>query len=127
MKKKNHSVPPNGIHIILDLYKCEDPSILNSPEEIKKILEQAVKVSKATLLEIKIHKFEPQGVSGFALISESHISVHTWPEANYVGVDIYTCGKKTMPEKAAKILIEKFKSKNPSILKIERGFYAKEK
>ncbi|MCS7181198.1 MAG: adenosylmethionine decarboxylase, partial [bacterium] len=76
------------------------------------------------LIDLKIHKFSPQGVSGFALISESHISIHTWPEKKYAGIDIYTCGNKTFPEKAADFIIKKLKSQKPSLIKIERGIYA---
>ncbi|MCM8804364.1 MAG: adenosylmethionine decarboxylase [Candidatus Omnitrophica bacterium] len=126
MKKLLFSIPPKSSHIILDLYEC-DSKILDSPDQVKDILEKAVKEAKTTLLHIKIHKFSPYGVSGFALISESHISIHTWPEAKYAGVDIYTCGEKTMPEKAVKFIIEELKSKKPSIIKIERGIYAEKK
>ncbi|HOK55834.1 MAG TPA: adenosylmethionine decarboxylase [bacterium] len=125
MRKFQTFVPPNGVHIILDLYECSDFNILNSPEKIKKILLKAVEKSKATLIDVKIHKFSPVGVSGFALISESHISIHTWPEKKYAGVDIYTCGEKTFPEKASNLFIKELKSKKPSIIKIERGIYAK--
>ncbi|MGC8977200.1 MAG: adenosylmethionine decarboxylase [Candidatus Ratteibacteria bacterium] len=125
MKKLLYTIPPKSSHIILDLYEC-DSSILNSPEKIKEILTKAVNEAKATLLDLKIHKFSPFGVSGFAMISESHISIHTWPEAKYAGVDIYTCGKKTSPDKAAKFIIKKLKSKKPSIMKIERGINAEE-
>ncbi len=124
MKKFPSLVPPSGVHIILDLYECEDVSILNSPEKIKEILIKSVEEAKATLIDIKIHKFSPFGVSGFALISESHISIHTWPEAKYAGVDIYTCGEKTLPKIAADFFIKELKSKKPSIIKIERGIYA---
>lgn len=126
MKKRLFTVPPKSSHIILDLYEC-DSEILDSPDKIKNILEKAVKEAKATLLHIKIHKFSPYGVSGFVIISESHISIHTWPEAKYAGVDIYTCGEKTTPEKAAEFIIKKLKSKKPSIMKVERGIYAEKK
>ncbi|MGB9677713.1 MAG: adenosylmethionine decarboxylase [Candidatus Ratteibacteria bacterium] len=125
MKKSLSLVPPNGIHVILDLYECSDFSVLNSPEKIKEILLKAIKKTGVTLIDIKIHKFSPFGVSGFALISESHISIHTWPEKKYAGVDIYTCGKKAFPEKASDLFIKELKSKKPSVIKIERGIYAK--
>jgi S-adenosylmethionine decarboxylase len=125
MKKSLSFVPPKGVHIILDLYECSDSSILDSPEKIKEILLKSLEKTKATLIDIKIHKFSPFGVSGFALISESHISIHTWPENKYAGVDIYTCGEKTFPENAIDLFIEELKSKKPSIIKIERGIYAK--
>lgn len=121
--KKNHLVSPVSSHIILDLYECNF-SILDNPDKIKDILLQAVEKSNTTLLEIKIHKFSPCGVSGFALISESHISIHTWPEANYAAVDIYTCGKNSLPDVACEFLIKELKSKKPSITKIIRGNYA---
>ncbi|MCM8772006.1 MAG: adenosylmethionine decarboxylase [Candidatus Omnitrophica bacterium] len=124
MKKSPSLVPPKGTHIILDLYECSNRSLLDSPEKIEEILKESVKEANATLIDIKLHKFSPVGVSGFALISESHISIHTWPEAGYAGVDIYTCGTKTLPDKAADLLIKKFKSQKPSIIKIERGAYA---
>jgi S-adenosylmethionine decarboxylase len=121
--KKVITIPPKSSHIILDLYKC-DFSSLDSPEKIKEILIQAVKEANTTLIDVKVHKFSPYGVSGFALISESHISIHTWPENEYAGVDIYTCGTKALPEKAVEFIIKKLKCKKPSILKIERGSYA---
>ncbi|MFN4227697.1 MAG: adenosylmethionine decarboxylase [Candidatus Ratteibacteria bacterium] len=124
MKKTLHTVPPKGVHIILDLYDCSNISTLNSVEEIEKILKISVEKANATLIDIKVHKFSPYGISGFALISESHISIHTWPEKKYVGVDIYTCGNKTLPEIAADFIIKALKSQKPSILKIERGIYA---
>ena len=46
------------------------------------------------------HRFEPQGVTGLALLAESHISIHTWPESGYAAVDVFTCGDHTMPENA---------------------------
>ncbi|MCM8767195.1 MAG: adenosylmethionine decarboxylase [Candidatus Omnitrophica bacterium] len=124
MKKSLHTISPRGVHIILDLYDCSDISLLNSAEKIEKLLKNSVKKANATLIDIKVHKFSPYGVSGFALISESHISIHTWPEKKYVGVDIYTCGNKTLPEVAADYFIKVLKSKKPTIMKIERGTYA---
>ena len=48
--------------------------------------------------------FEPQGVTGLALLAESHISIHTWPESGYAAVDVFTCGDHTMPERACEVL-----------------------
>ncbi|MCM8819007.1 MAG: adenosylmethionine decarboxylase [Candidatus Omnitrophica bacterium] len=123
MKKTFKLVPPKSSHFILDLYEC-NASILNSPDKVKNILLEAVRAAKVTLIDIKIHKFSPCGVSGIALISESHISIHTWPEANYASVDIYTCGRNTLPQIAVDLLIKKLKSKKPTIIKLERGIYA---
>lgn len=123
MKKTTHTVAPVGTHIIIDLYGCP-PSLLNQPEKVKDILLEAAKISNSTILHTKFHTFPTNGVSGIILISESHLSIHTWPECNYASIDIYTCGTKTFPQKAADFIIEKFKSKKPTIMKIERGVYA---
>lgn len=123
MKKNQVKVPPISSHIILELYDCTS-SILDDPKKIKDLLIQTVKKANTTLIETKVHKFSPYGVSGFALISESHISIHTWPEVNYAAVDIYTCGKNTLPDVACEFLIKELKSKRPSITKIIRGAYA---
>jgi S-adenosylmethionine decarboxylase len=50
------------------------------------------------------HRFDPQGVTGLALLAESHISIHTWPESGYAAVDVFTCGDHTMPERACQVL-----------------------
>jgi S-adenosylmethionine decarboxylase len=60
----------------------------------------------ATLLNLITHRFEPQGVTGLALLAESHISIHTWPESGYAAVDVFTCGDHTMPERACQVLSE---------------------
>jgi S-adenosylmethionine decarboxylase len=45
-------------------------------------------------------------VTGLALLAESHISIHTWPESGYAAVDVFTCGDHTMPERACQVLWE---------------------
>nr|MCH9714848.1 adenosylmethionine decarboxylase [Cyanobacteriota bacterium] len=64
----------------------------------------AAKRAGATLLNLITHRFEPQGVTGLALLAESHISIHTWPESGYAAVDVFTCGDHTMPEQACAVL-----------------------
>ncbi|MGB9707002.1 MAG: adenosylmethionine decarboxylase [Microgenomates group bacterium] len=80
-----------GRHVVFDFWGCVN---LNSPTIIRKALKEAARACKATLLGIKIHTFFPQGVSGIALLAESHISIHTWPEHKYAAVDVFVCGKK---------------------------------
>ncbi len=109
-----------GTHIIMDLYGC-DPEILDSIECIKKILIDAARHAKATIVGMKFHKFNPHGVSGVVLVAESHIAIHTWPEHRYASVDIYTCGDHTMPMLACEYIVRVLKSEKPSIIKIDRG------
>jgi len=92
-----------GKHCILELYEC-DSSKLNDEAFLRDTITDAAKRAGATLLNLITHRFEPQGVTGLALLAESHISIHTWPEAGYAAVDVFTCGDHTMPERACQVL-----------------------
>ena len=85
------------------------------------ILNRASKLANATVLNLISNKFEPQGVTAIALLAESHVSIHTWPESNYSAVDIFTCGQNMMPELASKYLIEALKANEHSLRVIERN------
>ena len=61
------------------------------------------------------HQFQPQGVTGLALLAESHISIHTWPESGYAAVDVFTCGDHTMPEQACAILCSELQAKRHAL------------
>lgn len=84
-------------HIISDI-ASEDPKFFDDEVLILEALMLAAKAARATILHTASHKFEPQGVTAFLLLSESHISIHTWPELNKAAVDIYTCGSHTDPD-----------------------------
>lgn len=100
----------NGRHLILDLYDC-DPEILNDYEELQRLLEASLIMAKANVLRIFGEKFEPQGVTLLALLSESHASIHTWPEIGYCAIDLYTCGNTTQTHRAAEFLKLKLNAK----------------
>ena len=80
-----------GRHLIAEFYRC-DLDILDDVDRIRRGMLEAAERIGATVLGHSFHKFTPQGVSGTVVISESHLSIHTWPEYGYVAVDIYTCG-----------------------------------
>ena len=69
----------------------------------------------ATLLNLITHQFQPQGVTGLALLAESHISIHTWPESGYAAIDVFTCGDHTMPEQACAILCSELQAKRHAL------------
>ena len=71
---------------------------------IRDHLKIAAQQSLSTLLDITSHKFEPQGVTAVALLAESHISIHTWPEKGIAVCDIFTCGESGAPNAAAEYL-----------------------
>ena len=96
-------------HILFELEGCPF-STLDDEEHIKFCLLHASEVSHSKVLKIETHKFEPQGVTGFALLAESHLSIHTWPEKGVAKCDIFTCGEKCDPHKAVEYLGKAFKA-----------------
>ena len=107
-------------HFLLELYRC-DYEKLNDESFLRCTLNRAAKLAKATVLNLISNKFEPHGVTAIALLAESHISIHTWPESNYSAVDIFTCGKYMLPELASQYLIEALKAEEHSLRVIERN------
>jgi S-adenosylmethionine decarboxylase len=108
-----------GTHCLLELYGC-DAERINDPTFIERILTEAAQVSNATLIKTFVHQFEPQGVTGFALLGESHISLHSWPESGYVAADCYTCGDRAVPELACEFLTRELKAKSSSVSTFKR-------
>ena len=107
-------------HLLLELYQC-DYEKLNDESFLRCSLNRAAKFAKATVLNLISNKFEPQGVTAIALLAESHISIHTWPESSYSAVDIFTCGRNMLPELASQYLIEALKAEEHSLRVIERN------
>tara|TARA_A100001388_G_scaffold226123_1_gene177259 strand:+ start:143 stop:577 length:435 start_codon:yes stop_codon:yes gene_type:complete len=107
-------------HLLLELYKC-DLEKLNDESFLRCTLNKAAKLAKATVLNMISNKFEPQGVTAIALLAESHISIHTWPESYYSAVDIFTCGQNMFPERASKYLIDTLEAEEHFLRVIERN------
>ncbi len=118
MTKKIHE--PIGHHYIVEASGC-DPKIIGSVEKVQQILIKAAEIAGAHVWSISVSKFPPHGVSGVVVISESHISTHTWPEYGYGALDIYSCGKSTDPEKAVQYAVEAFGASSSHITEITRG------
>ena len=107
-------------HLLLELYRC-DYEKLNDESFLRCTLNRSAKLANATVLNLISNKFEPQGVTAIALLSESHISIHTWPESNYSAIDIFTCGQNMFPEVASQYLLESLNAKEHSLRIIERN------
>ena len=108
-----------GRHCILELYQC-DQGKLNDEAFIRTTITSSAKIAGATLINLVTHSFKPQGVTGLALLAESHISIHTWPEIGYAAIDVFTCGEHTMPDKACKLFFKDFSAKHFSFKNIAR-------
>ena len=107
-----------GAHLIIDLY---DADRLDDLKLMEASLRQCVEVAGATLLHIHLHPFEPNGgISGVAVLAESHISVHTWPELRYAAFDVFMCGA-ARPERCIEVLLEAFSPRRVAIEELLRG------
>lgn len=111
---------PIGTHFIADLYECPR-DLLDDESFITKSLREAVDRGMATLLHKVSHHFHPQGVTALALIAESHVAIHTWPEFGYAAVDAFTCGDRASAEKACRHLVRTFQAGRHTLRELKRG------
>jgi S-adenosylmethionine decarboxylase len=109
-----------GRQVTVDFFDC-DKLILNDPSEIETILEGAAKASKATVVKSLFHKFNPYGVSGVIVISESHLAIHTWPEYGFASVDVFTCGPVVDPRVCQRYLVKALRSARSEYHEFKRG------
>lgn len=91
-----------GTHLLADLYGCRH---LDDPVVIEAALRAGVAAAGATLLDIRLHHFGGhQGVTGVALLAESHMSIHSWPEHGFAAIDIFLCGAAQDPSAALAVV-----------------------
>lgn len=123
MVEKDHFISRNGVefagmHLLIDFWEAEG---LTDLELMEGKFRECVQACGATLLHIHLHHFSPNGgISGVAVLAESHISVHTWPERGYAAFDIFMCGD-AQPEKALPILKEAFRPGSVTVSEELRG------
>lgn len=109
-----------GRHVIAELDGCE-AKLLTSMSRLRRILIGAAQAAHATVLTDEFFEFPGGGVSGFVLLAESHISIHTWPEQKYAAIDIYTCGLHTMPDLACAYLVDRLGASATVTSTLDRG------
>jgi len=120
---KDHFIVKNGVecagtHLIVDLIGA---SGIDDLGHIERTMRRCVEVSGATLLHIHLHHFTPNsGVSGVAVLAESHISIHTWPERGYAALDVFMCGD-ARPELCLDVLAEAFRPETLRVKEVLRG------
>ena len=110
-----------GQHLVLELWGCNDG--INDADTVRQAILDAVEAANATLLHLNVHTFSPHGVTGVAVLSESHLSVHSWPEHGYLAADIFTCGETTRPMEALRVLREYFQPTTVEAREIPRGMF----
>lgn len=107
-----------GNHLIIDLFGAKR---LDDIEHVEHTLKRCVDTAGASLLHIHLHHFTPNGgVSGVAVLSESHISIHSWPEADYAALDVFMCGD-ARPELCVDVLHEAFSAREVVVKTHQRG------
>ena len=109
-----------GTHLLIELRRC-DEDLLDDIRYIEAAMVGAANQAGATILGRSFHKFDPRGVTGIIALSESHLSIHTWPEHGYAAVDIFTCGTAFKPREAAQVIVDRLRCALPTITEIERG------
>lgn len=109
-----------GVHLLIELWTKWH---LSDPVRIRKIISKAIEACGATMLSIDLHVFSPNGgISGVAVLQESHLSIHTWPEYDYAAIDLFVCGTID-PHQAIPVLEKEFNPKRIDIKEIKRGIF----
>ncbi|HVV25232.1 MAG TPA: adenosylmethionine decarboxylase [Pseudonocardiaceae bacterium] len=109
-----------GHHVFAE-FEGIDASLLDDVAFLRVTLERSLDSAGATVCDIVSKRFAPQGVTVLALLSESHASLHTYPEVGSVFVDVFTCGNRADPELAMRLLAEALGATSPNITTIRRG------
>ena len=107
-----------GVHLLIELWTSLH---LTDTNRIRDIIIKAVNACGATILNIDLHVFSPNGgVSGIAVLKESHLSIHTWPEYDYAAIDLFVCGTID-PFLALPVLEKEFRADKMEVQEIKRG------
>jgi S-adenosylmethionine decarboxylase len=112
-----------GKHYLVELYGC-DPELISYRDKVEAVLLEAARIAKAHIVKYDFHNFSPTGVSGMIIISESHFSIHTWPEHSYAAVDIFTCSETVNERAAIDYMSRSFKAKRIEVCELRRGVLA---
>lgn len=107
-----------GIHLVLELWGCQN---LNSTAVVEQALRDVVSATGVTLLDLKVYPFAPVGVTGAAILAESHIMIHTWPEHGYAAIDVFTCGEERDLTGAIGAVREHFSPERVQMMHMVRG------
>ncbi|MDR7303038.1 adenosylmethionine decarboxylase [Haloactinomyces albus] len=109
-----------GQHVLAEL-EGVDPGLLDDEQFLRDTLHSALHRSWATVCQVIAQRFEPQGVTVLALLSESHASLHTYPEDGSIFIDVFTCGNRAQPEQAVQLLAEALRPSSVTTQTIRRG------
>ncbi|OPA80325.1 S-adenosylmethionine decarboxylase proenzyme [Paenibacillus selenitireducens] len=109
-----------GRHVAVDTWGV-DFELLNNAEFLQAQMVEAAEASGATVLSVQSKQFEPQGATVLVMLSESHLSIHTYPERGFAAIDCYTCGETVDPQVAIDYLVSVLKPDKTYAKKLVRG------
>ncbi|MCM3487801.1 adenosylmethionine decarboxylase [Alkalihalophilus marmarensis] len=109
-----------GRHVIAELWGCNIEK-LNNMSFIEQTFVDAALKAGAEVREVAFHKFAPHGVSGVVIISESHLTIHSFPEHGYASIDVYTCGDRIDPNVASNYIAEALGASTSEVIEVPRG------
>ncbi len=109
-----------GIHVFGEMYGIEG-HLIDNVTLLEEALKQGIEASGATLCHMQVKKFEPQGVTILALLSESHASIHTYPDYGAIFFDAFTCGVVCQPQRIGEVLESVLKPTKSHLQTIRRG------
>src|ERR671931_524313 len=109
-----------GTHVLAEIDNVE-PRLLDDVTFLRRVVEGALRQAGATVCDVISRRFEPQGVTVLALLSESHASIHTYPELGSLFVDVFTCGTRAKPALAVQLLADALGAANVSTALVTRG------
>ncbi len=108
-----------GTHMLVEI-RHASPALLDDLQAIEALLTEAAALASARVIRACFHRFQPEGVTGFLLLEESHLSIHTWPAQGYAAVDFYTCGAAD-PKPAVAFLAQALEAGQVECLSVRRG------
>ena len=109
-----------GKHYLIELVNCST-ELIKRVADVQEIFHKSAVKARATILKEYYHQFEPEGVSGVILIAESHFTIHTWPEASYAAIDIFSCGETMIAEHAIEYMQTAFQGE-AQVTQLQRGY-----
>lgn len=121
MKKILKNSHPDGVHFLIEFFGCNEKQI-DDMNFWKDILKGGTKKFNLPVLGDSFYRFDPSGITGFLLLASSHVSVHTWPEYNYVACDVFSCSPYKKTKELVDFLIGKVSHKKVDIKEFERGY-----
>lgn len=107
-----------GVHLLAEFWGA---AAIQDPERLKELLHDAAQAGRSTIISEAFHAFSPHGITGFVLLAESHLALHTWPELDYMAVDIFTCGDVADGRAAIAYLERELRPERVELQEVLRG------